>query len=256
MASEQTRLSAIGGYRLLATGAVAADDSPPQLHGSEATAAVAGGAAVAITDGLDEDTKADVLNTLLLAQLVANGEADRQKETDKWYSTFKEVLETVGWVVTGFTFVENKISEASVSVDALVIKYMQASLTAPQLAAVQGMIDLLRERADSDPDITLFNTQTTNDNQSNFQLGACSASQDGTAVMAMGAFTYDVQSRITNALFTKLHGGSAHFFSSSQKMQLSKAQYTGAIRQQVKDKLTEHASDKIKSWKLGKPTGK
>jgi hypothetical protein len=44
----------------------------------------------------------DVFNSTLLAELAASHLFDKGKELDKWYKKFGEVLQAVGWVVSGF----------------------------------------------------------------------------------------------------------------------------------------------------------
>ncbi|KAG8714879.1 hypothetical protein FRC09_017153 [Ceratobasidium sp. 395] len=158
MASEQTRLSTIRGYQLNLRPTSSPDTGSHLRDHEKPSAAVVGGAVISFVDGVDEDIKADVLNTLLFAQLVADGQADRQKEPDQWYAVFRDVLETIGWVITGFNFVEKNLSNMAVSVASMVINSLQANLTAPQLAAVQRVVDFLRELAETDPRVRLFNT--------------------------------------------------------------------------------------------------
>ena len=48
--------------------------------------------------------KSDVLNSTLLAHLTADKKYNRNKDTDKWYEIYINVLGKVGWVVQELQF--------------------------------------------------------------------------------------------------------------------------------------------------------
>ncbi len=50
-------------------------------------------------------SQADVVNSTLFAQLVANKQHDRQNDSKAWYDSYQGVLESLGWTVPSFEYV-------------------------------------------------------------------------------------------------------------------------------------------------------
>ncbi|MXP65871.1 hypothetical protein E0493_21195 [Roseomonas sp. M0104] len=72
--------------------AALADDQPQPRSAYVVAASI-----VTFVDGVPKQQKEDLLNSTLLAQLAANRQRDREKDTLNWYRTYRGVLERLGW---------------------------------------------------------------------------------------------------------------------------------------------------------------
>src|SRR6185503_12718178 len=114
-------------------------------------------------------------NSTLLAQLAANVQHDREKDTEAWYKFYRTVLENVGWVIQDFSFQQYHTSGESFSVNETVLKILAAIATSHQMAIVTRTLEVLRNKADAgDRAWTLFKTNSYNDSSGNFQVGIAS----------------------------------------------------------------------------------
>src|SRR3984957_624544 len=87
-------IEALGSDRLWRSGDSAElADTGPQPHSSFVAAA----SIVSFADGVSGQQKEDLLNSTLLAQLVANRRCDRERDTLNWYDAYRSVLRGVGW---------------------------------------------------------------------------------------------------------------------------------------------------------------
>ncbi|KAH9888071.1 hypothetical protein C8Q73DRAFT_794495 [Cubamyces lactineus] len=214
----------------------AADDQP--------SAAVAAGSSVSFVGDLPLGMRADVLNSTLLAQLAANKQYDRQKQTAQWYDYYKTVLETVGWVATGFGLGAQSDAKSYGSVDKLLLKLAATFLTAPEFELFQTMIDSLKDDK-NDKQVKLFDSQAKSFNDANFQLGVASNAQ-GNAQFKIGVYTYSASENIDHVLFYTFGNQSVAFYAGSQTMVLNDDVY-GQVRQAVLDKLGANAVSLVDS---------
>ncbi len=78
------------------------------------------GSVVAFTEELSGQDKADVLNTLLIAQLAADVKFKREVETEDRYAYYTKVLGNLGFVIQGFQFSKYEASGAGFKMDSVV----------------------------------------------------------------------------------------------------------------------------------------
>lgn len=208
------------------------------------SAMVGSGQANAFVTGISLLNKQDVMNSTLLAQLGASGKYDRFTQTTQWYNEYRTILEGLGWIVTDFKFDEHSLSNVAVSVDRIVLDFLMTFLAPAQLATMDRLLAALANS--TDPVVNIFTRSTSQNTQSNFQVGICTEDSDKNVMFSIGAFTYSTSEYITNALFTKIKSGSASFMNAFQNMILNEQIYA-TVRAAVIAKLGEHAQDLIGS---------
>ena len=98
------------------------------------------GSLVSFVDGLDAQSKDDVLDSLQLAQRAASAVHDRFADVQGWYQKYLEVLNQIGWVTEQFAFVSNQHSEGDVRMDQAALAVIMAIATQNQLAILKEAV--------------------------------------------------------------------------------------------------------------------
>ncbi|KAI0656463.1 hypothetical protein C8Q70DRAFT_1056690 [Cubamyces menziesii] len=202
------------------------------------SAAVDAGSSVSFVGDLPLAMRSDVLNSTLLAQLAANKKYDRQKQTTEWYDYYKTVLETVGWVVEGFSLGAQSDASSYGSVDKLLLKLAATYLTNAEFGLFETMIESLKDDKNGDQ-VKLFDSQAKSFNEANFQLGVASNAQ-GNAQFKIGVYTYSASENIDRVLFYTFGHQSVSFYAGSQTMVLDEDVYS-QVREAVLEKLGSNA---------------
>lgn len=206
---------------------------------TEAAGYVDDGALTSFVAGLAAQQKRDVLNSTLLAQLAANKAYDREKQTTEWYKKYREVLETVGWVLQEFDFTIFQTSGASFDVQEVVLKLLAAIATQDDIAVVTETLDAMKALSDEDGRVVLFNTASHSFHKGNFQVGAA-AESDGVVVMKIGAFHFGTTETVNRLLWLRFSSNVSNMYQGSQTMNLNEQVYA-QVRQAVIDKLGANA---------------
>jgi hypothetical protein len=92
-------------------------DNVPTADPRQPSGFIDNGSLVSFLAGVDRQSQADVLNSMLLAQLAANKKFDREADTVGWYGFHHDVLENLGWVVQQFAFSKYDVAGSTVTVD-------------------------------------------------------------------------------------------------------------------------------------------
>ncbi|KAF9474006.1 hypothetical protein BDN70DRAFT_997340 [Pholiota conissans] len=212
-------------------------------EGDEGEEAMVGeGQATSFITGISHQNKHDVMNSTLLAQLSANAMFNRYSEPEKWYEYYRFVLENLGWVVTGFVFTEQSLQDIAVSVDKIVLDFLQTYLDPTQLSTIERVISALKNK--EDPAVKIFRSAASDSHQANFQIGCCEEDENENVSFSIGCFAYSTSDNITNALFANLHKANAKFQNAFQTMTLNTQVYA-LIREKVIAKLAENAENLI-----------
>lgn len=233
--------SYIAGLELAEPSAAVAALAPaaPMVEDETKAGYVDDGSLVSFVAGVSQQHKHDILNSTLLAQLAANKQYDREKETVEWYKFYREVLENVGWVIQAFDFTEFKAGGAQFSVDEVVLKILAAIATQNDIAIVAETIEALKGLSDDDGRVVLFNSDTHELNKGNFQIGVASES-DGVAVMKLGTFYFSTSETVTRVLWFRFKSADTSFYKGAQTVNLNEDVY-GQVCQAVIDKLGDKA---------------
>ncbi|KAF9476396.1 hypothetical protein BDN70DRAFT_882497 [Pholiota conissans] len=196
------------------------------------------GQAIVCSAILDEQSKQDVMNSILFAQLAASAQYDRCSQPKDWYQFYTNILGNVGWVTTQHNIEDIVLDkDQPVRVDQFIIDYLNDKMDAVQLASMKRLITALQNVHDLS--VKLFCSSAATDHQANFQLGACTQDTNKNVTISFGSICYTTTTTIENPLFaTILHGkcGIASF----QSMTLNEQIY-GRVRDTIVQKLGQHA---------------
>ncbi|KAI0331727.1 hypothetical protein GY45DRAFT_1369713 [Cubamyces sp. BRFM 1775] len=211
------------------------------------SASVAAGSSISFVGDLPIGLREDVLNSTLLAQLSSNKLYNRQTQTAQWYDNYKKVLETVGWVATGFGLSSQSDAKSYGSVDKLLLTLAESFLTAAEFSLFQTMIEALKDDKNNRQS-NIFDSQSKSFNDANFQLGVASNGQ-GNARFKIGVYTYNASEKIEHVLFHTFGNQSVSFYSGSQDMLLNDDVYS-EVREAVRDKLGANAVNLVESIEI------
>ncbi|KZT02666.1 uncharacterized protein LAESUDRAFT_716680 [Laetiporus sulphureus 93-53] len=222
----------------------------------EDTAAVVDSSAISFVGNLSGQQKSDVMNSSLFAQWAANAQYDRNKKDQaiKWYEVYRNTLENVGWIVQSFSFIDLANASSYGTVDKAIISIMQAFLTPTLVEAFQAMIDALK-RPDTEGAYTLFKSHSWEDTRADFQSGVCVRDVGSNVMWRIGAYNYETSGFDGDILFFHFGADSVAFQYNTQDMVLNEEIYA-KVRQDIVDRLGDHAQDFVKNVPLKPPTRK
>lgn len=213
-------------------------------------AAINVGSLIGFVAGLDADEKDDVQYSVQLAQRAASGQFDRFTQIQAWYGVYMEVLENLGWTSQSlaFTSVENK--SGSFMMDKAALQLLAVVASGNQLAILHAGVEALKEVANNDGTIELFDFHASEQSSGNFQLGAVQREKNGTLSMALGAYYFHAADQRKKFLFFKWGANKINFWAAVQKLTLNRSLYS-TVRDEVKAKLAD-APAYVVGLKLGK----
>ena len=197
------------------------------------------GSLVSFVSEVSGQSRADVLNSTLLAQLAANKKYDRWKDTKNWYEFYVNVLENVGWVLQSFEFTEYQASGATFEVDKAVLEILAAIASQDQIAVATETMNALKSLGDSDGKLVLFSSASSSLGSGSFQISAVTET-NGAVAMGLGAFYFNSTQSTTRFLWFTYDSSDMDLFKSAQSITLN-LQIYDKVRQAVVDKLGSNA---------------
>ncbi|WP_374682600.1 hypothetical protein [Accumulibacter sp.] len=216
---------------------------------ADVRAAVDVGSVVSFVDGLDAQSKDDVLDSLQLAQRAANAAADRFADVRNWYHQYLDVLSQIGWVTGQFAFLEREQSEGDLRMDQAALSVLMAIATQNQLAILKEAVAALGSLASSDGTISLFAQMSAHEGLGNFQMGAAQRAGNGVVELAMGAYHFRAVDSTDRIVFFKRTTRALRLWTAAQRMTLNTASYA-ENRAQIRQMLGEERQRAIAAIRL------
>ncbi|HRL78444.1 MAG TPA: hypothetical protein PK440_21355 [Candidatus Accumulibacter phosphatis] len=216
---------------------------------ADVRAAVSVGSLVSFVDGLDAQSKDDVLDSLQLAQRAANAAADRFADVRNWYQQYLDVLGQIGWVTGQFAFLEREQSEGDLRMDQAALSVLMAIATQNQLAILKEAVAALGSLASSDGTISLFAQMSAREGLGNFQMGSAQRAGNGVVELAMGAYHFRAVDSTDRIVFFKRTTRALKLWTAAQRMTLNTATYA-ENRAQIRQMLGEERQRAIAAIRL------
>ena len=218
------------------------DDRPPvELRDTDPQTLVAGSGLIVAAENVPAQTREDIVNCTLFAQLAASGAVPDAKKVVEWYEHYFHWLKTLGWVQSEQEFQDYRFSGQHAEAHKAVEKVLVA-LLGPQAAAlvvVQAALAGLQEMAENSPWLTVFERQSRVEKSARFQLATAQVGGGGLLETALAAFDLRAKSTFTQVLFFK-------FSSSSTKLKYAAGRatiYEAALaseRTRIAERLAEY----------------
>ena len=207
-------------------------------------AAVDAGSLLSFVSGVSAPERDDVLFSVQLAQRGASGTFDRFTQTQSWYQKYLEILENVGWTAEQFAFAKYDQGDGELKMDKAALAIIAAIATQNQLAVLQQSIQALKDLAENDHAISIFDFHSSVEQSGNFQIGAVQKADNGALALALGGFYFRSVDSRRRFLFFAWGKQTVNFWKAAQKMTLNQTLYA-LCRDQVQKKLGAGVTDFI-----------
>lgn len=216
------------------------------LETAKDQATVVGSDVISFVRGVTAERREAIINSALLAQLVAQKKVADPNRVYEWYDAYFDVLTHLGWVVQDRSFAEYHESSQNFEAHKAILAVATALLgPAPAaLALVKTTIEALHSMDEDSPWITIFNRESQTAKNARFQISLVEQEEQGQFFVSLMAFGLEASTRITQVLFFKARANEATLRHYSGRVTIN-TDVLDAIRGQIRAKLTGLAEDYV-----------
>lgn len=231
---------------VMAKPAGVADTPPVVLKSTEAQSLVVGSGLVVAAENVPRQTREDLVNCTLFAQLAASGEVADPAKVNLWYDAYFRALTALGWSQSDSNFEDYEFKSGKAEAHKAVIQVL-AALLGPQAAAiavVKTAIEALQSMEANSPWITLFDRQSKVGKSARFQVATAQVDPGGLIQVALCAFSLKAASSQTQVLFFRYSSSSTRLKYAAGKATI----YVAALKQvraQVAERLAAYRSSYV-----------
>lgn len=192
---------------------------------------------VSFVSGVSLTYRQDVLDSTLLAALAAEKKYPKNSNPKEWYNTFVEVLLNLGWIKMRDEEKSYVSSDREFDVDKAIIEIMTTVVGGPvtQVLLIEKTLSALKDLADDDGKVRLFEARAKNLNTSNFQIGMVTE-ENASVALNVSNFVFQNDQGSKKILFFRWGKDRAELSYRFFQATFNSAQY-GDIRSVVKQKL-------------------
>ncbi len=217
---------------------------PPVPSSADATAFVNKSSILIFDQNVSAQQQEDVLNSTLLAQLVADHKYSGQSNSKDWYLTYSDILKNIGWDFDGFTFDQFKSNGKEVCVNEAVMNFLESLLSENALVIAKGAISALKGLGNPNKAAaSIFNQSHNQQTSGQFQFGNVTKSGDAVE-LKLGAFYYTSNKKSDDILWVKYANDQVSVFGATAGIILD-AEIYEEIRSAIVEKLGSHAKNSI-----------
>lgn len=209
----------------------------------DSSASVDAGTVASFVNNVSGQSKSDVLNSMLLAQLAATKQYDPENDPVNWYAFYKTVLGNIGWVIESFGFNKFEASSATIDLGDVIINLVAAIATDNELKAIMAAIKALRALSRSSSPGRIFDTSSHSSSAGNFRIAACAEHAGGVSTTISSSYFSSTET-VTSIFWSKFSSSDMQLYYSTQSIHLNQDIYK-TVRQQVINKLGNRASQYI-----------
>jgi hypothetical protein len=205
-------------------------------------AAVVGSELTSFVRGVTADHRRDVINSTLLAQLVATSKVKDRTQIYEWYRAYFDALKNVGWLVQDESFAQYRETTESFQAHEAIVAVATVLLGASPaaLSLIKATLDSLKQMGEGSPWLTLFNQESQAANTARFQITIAEPDQKGFLVTLM-AFGLEARVRLTQVLFFKFRTNDVTLKHYSGQITIDTEVLTG-VRDLIRQKIANHAA--------------
>jgi len=181
-------------------------DTPPvELKATDAQTLVVGSGLIIAAENVPAQTREDLVNCTLFAQLAASGTVGDSAKVPEWYDVYFRTLTALGWAQSDTHFEEYAFDSKNAEAHQAISKVL-AVLLGPQAAAlvvVKTAIEALQSMNENSPWIALFDRQSRTGRSARFQVATAQIDGGGLLQTALVGFDLKATSTLTQVLFFK-----------------------------------------------------
>ena len=222
--------------------------SSDYLSAAKDQAVIVGSEITSFVKGVTPEQRQDIINSTLLAQLVAKKRVPDATDIYRWYDQYFDVLSNIGWLIQDRQFATYSESSDGFEAHQAIIDVAK-TLLGPNLAAlavVQSALASLKSMSENSPWITLFNRESKVAKTARFQVSVAERAQDGQFLVSLLAFGLEAQSELTQVLFFRFMTNDARLKHYSGKVTIDSDVLAG-VRQAIKEKVVSFAGGYVRA---------
>ncbi|MTH96092.1 hypothetical protein [Roseibium sp. RKSG952] len=214
------------------------------------SAQVNAGSLTSFTQRLTGQSKSDVKNSTLFAQLASDYAFDRYSKPMDWYKNYVTVLGQIGWNQPAFAFDTYTSGGSTVQLDEAVLNILSAIATGDEIAMVNATMEGLRNLSDDSKQMTIWDAHASNGNNGTFQIMPVDKLDNDDVVMILTGMQFNASTSHYRFLWWSWNSTSINIQRAANRFVLNEDVYS-QVRQAVIDKLGEKASQLVADIPLG-----
>jgi hypothetical protein len=207
---------------------------------------VVGSDVLSFVTGVTAQGRDAIVNSSLLAQLVAKKKVPNADDADAWYEAYFDALGNLGWVIQEREFAVYEETEmnfdAHKAVLAVAATVLGAGATA--LAIVTSTINALQSMDEDKPWITIFNRESRAGTVGRFQISLVNQDENKDFLVSLMAFSMTAKATLTQVLFFRAKAGDVMLRHTKSEVTIASDVLTGALPA-MKQKLASHVSEYV-----------
>jgi len=188
-----------------------------------------------------------IVNSSLLAQLVAKKKVGDSSKVYDWYDAYFDVLANIGWVVQDRNFAEYREAARDFDAHKAMISVATALLGAAPaaLALVKTTLEALQSMGADTPWMTLFDRESRQAKTARFQISLAEQETDGQFFVTLMAFGLEAKASVTQVLFFRTRASEATLRHYSGRVTIN-TQVLDSVKDAIATKLAGHAADFVR----------
>lgn len=217
-------------------------DAPPlELKQTEAQSLVVGSGLVVAANAVPVQTREDIINCTLFAQLAASGAVRDPTQVGEWYDAYFRTLTALGWAQSDAQFEKYQFSSQNAEAHKAILKVLTVLLGpgAAALAVVTTALEALQSMNENSPWITLFDRQSKTGMLARFQVATAQLDSDGFLQTALAAFHLEATANFAQVLFFKFSSASTSLNYAAGKASIYQAALSDQ-RQAIASRLADY----------------
>jgi hypothetical protein len=213
----------------------------PKFDIAKNQAAVVGSGLVSFVSGVTPERREAIMNSSLLAQLVAKQKVGDETHLKEWYDQYFDVLENIGWIIQEKNSAEYRESGSNLEIHKAIMSVAGTLLGAAPtaLALVRTTLEALQQK--NSPWITIFNRETQRARTAHFQVSLAQEDPSGQFPVTLMAFGLEAKKTITQVLLFKVKKQDAMLRHYSGNVTINTG-VLDSVREPLKAKLAAHAN--------------
>ena len=207
-----------------------ADTPPLELKSNDAQSLVVGSGLIVAAENVPVETREDLINCTLFAQLAATAAVADATRVRQWYDAYFKALMALGWAQSATEFEDYEFTSKNAEAHKAIIRVLTV-LLGPQAAAlmvVKTAIEALQTMNENSPWITLFDRQSKVGRSARFQVATAQLDGNGLLQIALVGFELEATSTLTQVLFFKFSSSSTRLTYAAGKASI----YEAALKDQ------------------------
>lgn len=232
------------------------DEPQVALKDTEAQSLVVGSGLIVAAENVPAQTREDLVNCTLFAQLAATAQVGDSTKISQWYESYFRTLTALGWAQSDTQFEEYQFSSQKAEAHQAVMKVLTALLgpQATALVVVKAALDALQSMSENSPWITLFDRQSKTGKSARFQVATAQLAPEGVLQTALVGFELKAKSTFTQVLFFKFASSSTSLKYAAGKATIYEAALADQ-RETIATRLAAYRAAYVGEVKLPVPPG-